>query len=273
MGIVQCYFIINGKRLPFIMERVMKINNDEMVTMIDQLDSICEAALDFEGQYKQQLSTVHLKFKNSALNLLHYMALRHQNILDLQMKLDRLGVSMLNRAEGHVMTSLLTVRNILNRIVNHAPADLKKTFISVDEGMKLIRVNTGALLGKKLKGSRVRIMVTLPTEAADDKKLVHEILASGMNCARINCAHDDEEMWKEMIDNVRWASRKTGRNCPVCMDLGGPKLRTGSIKAGPRVIHIQPRRDLFGRVSASCSMMEKSRALFARFQRMRLGLR
>jgi pyruvate kinase len=236
------------------MEKRMRFSDDDILTMIAQLDSVCEAANKLEEQYEQQLSTVNPKFKKSALNLIHYMALRHQNILDLQLNLDRLGVSMLDRAEGHVMTSLLTVRNILSRIVDHEPPEIQKTFVSVDEGMKFIRANTSALLGKKLKGSRVRIMVTLPTEAADDKKLVYDILASGMNCARINCAHDDEEIWRKMINKVKWASRKTGRNCPICMDLGGPKLRTGSIKAGPRVIHIQPRRDLFGRVSAPASV-------------------
>ncbi len=131
----------------------MKIGNDDIVRMIEQLDSICEVARELEGQYKKQLSTVHPKFKKSALNLLHYMALRHHNIFDLQLKLDRLGLSILDRAEGHVMTSILTVKNILKGIVNHEPPETSKMFISVDEGMKLISSNTSALLGKKLGGA------------------------------------------------------------------------------------------------------------------------
>lgn len=41
----------------------MKFSNDDIVTMIEQLDTICEAASKLEEQYEQQLSTVHPKFK------------------------------------------------------------------------------------------------------------------------------------------------------------------------------------------------------------------
>lgn len=34
------------------------------------------------------------------------------------------------------------------------------------------------------------------------------------------------------------------------MDLAGPKLRTGSLRPGPRVLHLRPKRDALGRVSA-----------------------
>ena len=35
-------------------------------------------------------------------------------------------------------------------------------------------------------------MVTLPSEAADDRSLVRSLFQKGMEIARINCAHDDE---------------------------------------------------------------------------------
>ena len=34
------------------------------------------------------------------------------------------------------------------------------------------------------------------------------------------------------------------------MDLAGPKLRTGPIQPGPRVVKLRPRRDALGRVLA-----------------------
>ncbi|MCK4755130.1 MAG: hypothetical protein KAS58_07840, partial [Calditrichia bacterium] len=58
------------------------------------------------------------------------------------------------------------------------------------------------------------------------------------------------ETWKKMIDYINKAKRKTGRNCKICMDLGGPKLRTGLMKPGPKVIHLQPGRDDVGNVQA-----------------------
>jgi len=49
---------------------------------------------------------------------------------------------------------------------------------------------------------------------------------------------------------VRHASLITGRSCVVAMDLAGPKLRTGPIQPGPRVVKLRPRRDDLGHVIA-----------------------
>ena len=45
---------------------------------------------------------------------------------------------------------------------------------------------------------------------------------------------------------LEWAQKK---KCKVMMDLGGPKLRTGAIKSGPKIIHIKPKRDQAGVVT------------------------
>ena len=71
-----------------------------------------------------------------------------------------------------------------------------------------------------------------------------------MNVARINCAHDDADTWQAMIDNVRAASKEAQSDCRILMDLAGPKLRTGALRPGPRVLHLRPRRDLLGNVMA-----------------------
>ena len=93
-------------------------------------------------------------------------------------------------------------------------------------------------------------MVTLPTDAANDFKYIKKLVTSGMNSARINCAHDDTEVWKRMIDKIHKAKTQTGRNVRICMDLGGPKLRTGTMRPGPKVVHLQPERDLIGKVTS-----------------------
>jgi pyruvate kinase len=93
-------------------------------------------------------------------------------------------------------------------------------------------------------------MVTMPTEAAEDGSLVADMLDSGMNVARINCARDDETIWAGMVRNIRAASQAAGKPCRIIMDLAGPKLRTGPLRLGPRVVHMRPRRDPLGRVIA-----------------------
>ena len=48
------------------------------------------------------------------------------------------------------------------------------------------------LLGPARRGRPTRIMVTMPTEAVTDPDLVREMLVAGMDCMRINCAHDTD---------------------------------------------------------------------------------
>ena len=65
-----------------------------------------------------------------------------------------------------------------------------------------------------------------------------------MDCARVNCAHDDTETWKQIIENLK----EHRPECKVLMDLGGPKLRTGKMQDGPKVIHVKPQRNNLGQV-------------------------
>jgi pyruvate kinase len=93
-------------------------------------------------------------------------------------------------------------------------------------------------------------MVTMPTEAASSPDLIHDLLHQGMNCMRINCAHDDADTWVRMIEHLRRAQKALGKTCRVFMDLSGPKLRTGPLEPGPAVVRIRPRRDIYGTVVA-----------------------
>src|SRR5262249_6918918 len=95
---------------------------------------------------------------------------------------------------------------------------------------------------------KVRIMVTMPPEAATDYTLVRDLLSHGMDCMRINCAHDGPQAWSAMIANLRRAEKETNKQCKVAMDLAGPKLRTGPVQPGPAALKYRPRRDALGRV-------------------------
>jgi pyruvate kinase len=52
-----------------------------------------------------------------------------------------------------------------------------------------------------------------------------------------------------MVENLRRAERTLGRTCRVDMDLAGPKLRTGVLRASGRVQRLAPDRDCFGRLT------------------------
>jgi pyruvate kinase len=97
-------------------------------------------------------------------------------------------------------------------------------------------------------------MVTMPAEAASDYRLVRELVEGGMDCARINCAHESPAEWARMIAHLHRAERAVGRHCRIEMDLAGPKIRTGTIRAGPDVLKLRPKRDAVGRVTVPASV-------------------
>jgi pyruvate kinase len=69
-----------------------------------------------------------------------------------------------------------------------------------------------------------------------------------MNCARINCAHDHPDIWARMIENIHTANEKLHKKCKIAMDLAGPKLRSGQMIPGPKVVRIKPQRDDLGKI-------------------------
>ena len=216
-----------------------------------ELSDIRSDMLKLEAGYRARTADVHPAYRRSVSNLLHYLALRKRDLRPLQDSLAALGLSSLGRSESHVLASVHAVLEVLHRLTGrqwHRPETVESE-VSFAEGKALLDIHTEALLGPSPAGQDVRIMVTMPSEAAGDYGLVQELLAGGMHCMRINCAYDDTAAWAEMIDNLRRAEQEVGTRCRILMDLGGPKLRTGPIEPGPQVIRWRPRRDSFGNVT------------------------
>jgi len=216
----------------------------------DQLKSISDCAKKLESDYAEDLNAVHPQFRESARNLVHYIALRQSDISELQEELATLGLSSLGRAERNVMGSVHAIRTALQKLSGDAGRDPDLERASLKLRNPKADAHKKAILGDHSVDRDVRIMVTLPTEAGQNRQLVSEMIAAGMNVARINCAHDDASTWKSMIENVRAASDEAKSDCRIIMDLAGPKLRTGTLRPGPRVMHLRPRRDPLGRVIA-----------------------
>ncbi|MGF1638079.1 MAG: pyruvate kinase [Cyclobacteriaceae bacterium] len=221
----------------------MKINPEKTDKIIAEIDAIINTCIDNEIRYKNQIDNVHPDYKISAINLVHYLALRSHDLRVLQKKLGNLGLSRLAKAESHVMASLLAIRHTLLALNNRPVKTKLVPHISIKKGQKIIRKRNKELFGYKSKNRSVRIMVTQPSESASDFDLVYQAMLAGMNTVRINCAHDEPDDWLAMISHARKSMDKIGRKCKITMDLGGPKIRTGGLEPGPKVVHLRPERD------------------------------
>ncbi|MBK8279148.1 MAG: hypothetical protein IPK94_03015 [Saprospiraceae bacterium] len=93
-------------------------------------------------------------------------------------------------------------------------------------GKKSLADRSSGLFGSKKTDTIPYIMITLDRDAAREYAKVKNLIQSGMNIARINCAHDDENIWLQMILHIKRAVKATGLSCKIYMDLAGPKIRT-----------------------------------------------
>ncbi|KKM62221.1 hypothetical protein LCGC14_1523840 [marine sediment metagenome] len=188
--------------------------------LLKELEDIQKRMLKAEIQKKQLIDGVKPQFRISAINLVDYLALRSKNIEKLQKQLHYLGLSSLASSESHIRIQVVNIMKWLgseNTLTDE---------IDSSSGFKQLQKNIVSLLGKAGGDNIPPIMVTFDTDFADDFQLMCDLLENGMQVARINCAHDDEPIWRKMIDNLHKAVSKMNLPCKLYMDLAGPKIRT-----------------------------------------------
>ncbi len=224
--------------------------------LAEKIEDIIRDLIDFEIKYTARINRLHHAYETSARNLLHYVALKRHDLTPIRKTLSGFGLSSLGKSESHVMTSLISVLNVLNRLVDR-PIRFRAPYarqVTHEQGYSLLEAHAESLFGPKAEERRGRIMVTLACETAADYGLVRSLVEKGMDCARINCAHDDASVWNRMCLNVRRAEQETGRRCRILMDLAGPKLRTGPLSPGPQVLRLRPLRNALGTIIKPASV-------------------
>ena len=226
------------------------------IDLASELTALRDRLLTAEEEHADLIDRVRERHRDSARNLVHYVALRGTDLRPLQDALSDVGLSSLGRMEagvlGHVDAVLAAVhaldagRGGARHDALPAPDD---DALTPARGREILARDAASLLGPARPDRAARIMVTLPSEAAEDPGLVAGMAEAGMDLARVNCAHDDEAAWAAMIEAVR-ACGTPDRPAPlVAMDLAGPKVRTGPIEPGPRVVKVKPARTPAGVVT------------------------
>ncbi len=199
-----------------------------------------------QAMSRRQLAREH---RSSARNLVHYVAMRRRDLRDLQTRLADIGMSSIGRSEAYALSAVTQLVNLIDRLLGKPAVPPVPVPCNHSGGTKLLAKHARNLLGAPRSERAVRIMVTMPSEAAHDHRLIHALLANGMDCMRINCAHDDRAACGAMILHWRKARTILKRECRVLMDLPGPKLQTGRIGSTPAVSRIRPSKDVYGRVT------------------------
>lgn len=219
-------------------------NSRSFQRIIDSVTAVIDRCVALEKSFDLQLNEILPEQQASARNLIHYLALRQHDVRSLQIVLSSYGLSSLGRSEAHVLASLLTVRTALQLMAGEKKPERTAAAVDFSSGPALLQGHTQRLLGSSHASHPVRVMVTMPPNAASDYMLVRDLVGAGMDIMRVNCAHDDEAAWSGMIANLERANREFSRRCRVLMDLGGPKLRTGEIEGGLRILKLRPKRDV-----------------------------
>ncbi|MDD2808327.1 pyruvate kinase [Rhodoferax sp.] len=224
-------------------------SHEQCTELMARLQTLRQTLLAREADMHATLASVLPANRPSACNLIHYVGLRSVDVRPLQDQLAKLGLSLLRCTELHVLAHLDKVLGVLHRLLQQPWQDpLAQAPLGQESSQAHLQRNALMLLGNKPLLRDTRIMVTLPTEAADDVALVRELVEAGMDIARINCAHDAPVQWRAMAAHVRKTAKKAGRKVKILMDLGGPKIRTGAIAPGAAVLKLKPAKDEFGHI-------------------------
>lgn len=73
--------------------------------------------------------------------------------------------------------------------------------------------------------------------ASEDVDMLVKLIDAGMNVARINFSHGDQESHAQKIRNIREAERRSGRHIGIMLDTKGPEIRTHQMQGGKIEVH------------------------------------
>ena len=76
-----------------------------------------------------------------------------------------------------------------------------------------------------------KIVATLGPAVASPEK-IRELVAAGMDVARLNFSHGDHDLHRRFVEWVREAGQREKKTVAVLQDISGPKLRVGTVADG-----------------------------------------
>lgn len=83
---------------------------------------------------------------------------------------------------------------------------------------------------------RTKIVCTLGP-ASSSPEVIRDMIAAGMDVARLNFSHGTHEDHEELIHTIRSTAREMEANVAILQDLQGPKIRIGEVADGGVLLH------------------------------------
>jgi len=142
-------------------------------------------------------------------------------------------LSSLASSESHIHRQL---QEIIQRLGGKVS---RPDILDTQMGRNKLRSNAAALFGKPRYPNIPCMMVTYDKSMLKNPDIIRNLILSGMQVARINCAHDNLKTWKKMVEITRDFSRKLHKPVRIYMDLAGPKIRTICHQKGKKASRIR----------------------------------
>jgi len=185
-------------------DKRLESSNNKDSTLGRKLQDVYEEVLSRSEKARTKYSVIKKENEASRDNLLAYLALRELDISKLQLSLANEGLSSLGRLEGQVLRSMEEVLGWLG-IPSKVTTLVEPSF---ETASSLLEERSKLLLGRPREGKRTRIMITLDPATIYEPELLEQLLLSGMDIARINCAHDTQREWLMLINAIRTAEER-----------------------------------------------------------------
>ncbi len=82
---------------------------------------------------------------------------------------------------------------------------------------------------------KTKIVCTLGP-ATDDRETLREVIEAGLDVARFNFSHGNQEEHRERIRNVKEIAEELNKPIGLMLDTKGPEIRTGDLKDEPAIL-------------------------------------
>ncbi|XP_020675564.1 plastidial pyruvate kinase 4, chloroplastic-like isoform X1 [Dendrobium catenatum] len=243
-----------------------ELPTNRLLSLLEKLKAVHLHLLAAEHWNASHLRLCHRNYVVSATNLTHYLALKCLHLQQLQEDLSSIGLLTLEFINSHVLASIGTSIQLLHHLLSnsleskdsatyldrngYSPTERSENAVNfaISTMKKRVSVHNTALFGECLDKRTGQIMVTIGKEVVKDEILVKNLLKAGTNVIRINCAHDDPNVWREIIRIVKHNSHLLEKPCRILMDLAGPKLRTVLLRTHSNMVKLSPKKDSSGNV-------------------------